>query len=69
MVLSNAERQRLWRQRRKAKARQERARGRTRLEVWVSPTTVKRIEKLREQYGDIDRIVEVAIRELSKSVS
>jgi hypothetical protein len=67
MVLSNAERQRLWRQRRKEKVQKMRRQGRHKLEVWVSSATIKRIEDLQDQYGSVDRIVEVAIRRLSKS--
>ncbi len=67
MVMSNAERQRLWRLRRKEKAQKMRIQGRRKLEVWVSPTTLRRIADLQDQYGTVDRIVETAIRRLSES--
>jgi hypothetical protein len=66
MVLSNAERQRLWRERRKEKAQKMRSKGRRKLEIWVSATTFKRIEDLQDEYGSVDRLVETAIRQLSK---
>jgi hypothetical protein len=67
MVLSNAERQRLWRQRRKEKAQKMRSQGRHKLEIWVTSATLKRIEDLQDRFGSVDRIVEVAIRRLSKT--
>jgi len=67
MALSNAERQRLWRQRRKQRTQEQRQKKRKRLEVWVSAVTLKRIDKLQDRYQNVDRLVEAAIRELDST--
>ena len=67
MPMSNAERQRAWRQRRKRLATAKRQEGRRRLEVWITPTTANRLDRLTDQYGDLDKVIEKAIRELARA--
>ena len=67
MALSNAERQQLFRKRRRERAEANRDKGRHRLEVWVSGATMKRLQALAEEYGSEQRAIEVAIREACKT--
>ena len=67
MPMTNAERQRAWRQRRKQLASVKRRQGRQRLEVWITPTTAKRLKKLADRYGDLDKVIEKAVRELARA--
>ena len=65
MALSNAERQQLFRKRRRERAEANRDKGRHRLEVWVSGATIRRLEALTEEYGSEQKVVETAIRQLA----
>jgi len=65
MALSNAERQRLFRRRRRERAEANRERGRHRLEVWVSGVTKRRLQVLTEEYGSEQKAVETAIRKVA----
>jgi DNA-binding transcriptional regulator YbjK len=62
-----AERQQAWRQRRKRLAADMRQQGRQRLEVWVTPTTANRLDKLAGRYGSVDKVIEKAVRELARA--
>ena len=65
MPLSNAERQQLFRKRRRERAEINRAKGRHRLEVWVSGATIRRLNTLTERYGPEQMAVETAVRQLT----
>jgi len=69
MALTNAERQRLYRQRRREQAEANRAKGRKWLEVWVSQATWRRLQVLAEDCGSAQKAVETAIRELASKIS
>jgi len=65
MALSNAERQQLFRKRRRERAEINREKGRHRLEVWISNATKRRLQVLTEEYGSEQKAVETAIRQLA----